>query len=243
VARAAAGAGLIAVCGFADPAAAGTITLDFTLKGAFTSQGLNNGAFNAAPGNTLVGFSAVGHRGYWVFDLSGVTDNILSATLRIGMPFGGYFSADPTETMAVYDYGGDIAKLQNQSTVDTGVYGDLGSGAIYGTRTLSEADEADCSHGCTINSFNYVDIALGGADFTTDANAARGGLFTVGGALTTIVGTASQIAFGFTGNNIPAQLVLDTGPAALAAPEPATLGALLAGLAALGLMRRRRPSR
>jgi hypothetical protein len=220
----------------AAPAAAGTITLDFNLKGSFSQGGLNNGAFGAAPGNVLTGHSTSGDsRSYFVFDLSGITDPIVSATLSVGNPFRGYFSSDPTETWTVFDYTGAIGELQNQSTHDTGVYADLGDGNSYGSRTVSNADNPDCSGGCTINSYAPVDVALGGAAFVADINAARGGLFALGSALTSTAGNGStQFLFGFTGNNIPAQLVLETG----AVPEPSSLAILLAGLALVRCRRR-----
>jgi hypothetical protein len=115
---------------------------------------------------------------------------------------------------------------------DTGVYADLGSGNSYGSRTVSNADNPTCP--CTSNSYDPVDVALGGAAFIADINAARGGLFALGSALTSTAGNGgTQFLFGFTANNIPAQLVLETG----AVPEPSSLAILLAGLA---LARRRK---
>lgn len=136
-------------CLAVEPAKAAVITLDFTVKGSFSQGGLNNGSGGAGPGNTLMGENTGGLlNAYWGFDLAGITGPVVSATLRLGMPPFGYLSPDPTETITIFDYTGDIGVLQDQFAHSTAAFNDLGSGNVYGSRAVSDADEPDCSSGC-----------------------------------------------------------------------------------------------
>jgi hypothetical protein len=215
----------------AAPAPAAPIIKNFTVKGSFSSGGLNNAAFNAAPGNILVGQSSQEtHRNYFVFDLTGVTDNVTTAQLVVNSPFGSYISPDLTETWTIFDYTSAIAILQNQNSSSVGAYNDLGSGNAYGSAIVSEASEG-IPNGPTFP----VVIDLN-ATAIADINAARGGNFALGGALTTINGPDSQLFFAFSSNDEPAQLILNP------IPEPGPV-LLLSVLSALPLARRRRPRR
>jgi len=212
------------------------ITLDFTVKGSFSQGGLNNGSGGAGPGNTLMGENTGGLlNAYWVFDLAGITGPVVSATLRLGMPPFGYLSPDPTETITIFDYTGDIGVLQDQFAHSTAAFNNLGSGNVYGSRAVSDADEPDCSAGCPGNSFVAIDIALGGADFIDDINAALGGLFALGGALTSVNNADFERIFAFSGNNHPAQIIIETAPTPL--PEPSSLALAAAGIAGFGFFR------
>lgn len=232
-------AAVIAMTAVSMTASAAPVVLDFQLKGSFSSQGLNNAAFAAGPGNTLVGSAGgLSKRAYWIFDLSGVTDPIVSGTLSIGVPFGGYISSDATETLAIFDYHSSIGLLQNQSTTfpaGIAAYDDLGTGAQYGSKTVSEADEPTCGV-CFTYTFKPLVIDLAGASFLADINAARGGLFALGGALTTLSGPDGQRMFAFTSNEHDVQLSLNVA----AVPEPSTYALMIAGLGLVGWAARRR---
>jgi hypothetical protein len=178
-------------------------TLDFELKGIFSEQGLNNAAFGAGPGNVLVGKSGTlpPTRNYFVFDLAQFDQLVYSASLVVEMPFRGYNSPQGTETWALYDVTSDIAILQNQFSIDPSVYVDLGSGTEYGAEEVTQAEQ-------------FMDVVVDlNASALSDLNASRGGLFAIGGALTTLDGGQESL-FGFSNNSHRAQLVLNQAPPA-----------------------------
>ena len=179
-------------------AGAAPVVVNFSVKGTFTNFGQNNAAFHAAPGNTFVGLSNQAiHRNYFVFDLAGVTDNVTAAHFVVHSPFGSYISPDPTETWTIFDYSSDIAILQNQSSISVPAYNDLGSGTVYGSVVVSESSEAF-----------LVAINLNN-DAITNINNTRGNKLALGGAITTINGSSTQVFFAFSTNNDSAQLILN----------------------------------
>jgi hypothetical protein len=219
----------IAVCllvaAAAKPVAAAPVTIDAVDSGFYFSNGTHNPAIETFLTGLLFGSE---HRSFLVFDLSSITGTISAATMRLFNPEvspfqHGYVSPDPTETLTFYDVTAAAADLTG-NTAGVAGFADLGSGTLYGTTTVSAADNG-----------TVIEIALNNAA-VGDLNAATG-LFAFGGALPSIDGPADQYVFGFSMVDFVAdhtrQLVLEIADI----PEPSLI--LLAGIAAAGLMVRR----
>jgi hypothetical protein len=182
---------------------------------------------------------------YFLFDLSSVGGTITAATLRVfnpaapvtpGFPFG-YTSADPTETYTLFDVasaffgtplpgGNYVAGYGVGSLAGQAIFNDLGTGTSYGAATVSLADNG-----------RFVEISLNSAGLA--ALNASGGIFGIGGSVTTLDGLANReslFASAFlssVGPNVP-QLVISS------VPEPSETLLFLAGLGLVGLAVRRR---
>jgi hypothetical protein len=214
------------------PAAAAPVVLDALDSGFY----FDNGTHNPGIENYLTGlFNEEEHRSFFVFDLSSIAGTIEAATLRLFNPevsatLHGYVSPDPTETLNIYDVSTPAADITLNAAGVEG-FDDLGSGILYGSTTVSAADNG-----------TVVEIALGGAAIA-DLNAATG-LLLLGGALDTIGGTSDQYVFGFSMAGFVAdhtrQLVLDVSSVA----EPSSLSLIVLSLllSAACAGRRRLPS-
>lgn len=135
---------------------------------------------NCLPATCDGGDGVTLHNDFFVFDLSGVTGPITSASLSIANPsaadnidppfasdgFGGV----PT-TYTTWDVTTSIAALTADATSATGTYADLGSGIFYGSTP------ADASTNGT-----QVTVALDGAALAA-IQGAEGGQFAIGGTL------------------------------------------------------------
>ena len=148
-------------------------------------------------------------RNFVVFDLAGVTGPVTAATLELYNPgqvpdgSDGFTSADPTETYTVYEVTTPVATLVAGGTGLTAVFDDLGAGVLFGSVEVSAADNGA-----------IVQVPLN-PDAVAAINAA-GGLWAVGGALTTITGTRHEYVFGSTNGSHVRRLVLETGDAIFA---------------------------
>ena len=164
-------------------------------------------------------------RDFAVFDLSSILAGqiITAAELRIGMDAFGYNSPNTTETVEWVQVTSAIGTLTSPGYKEA-VWSDLGDGSVYGTRTVSAAD-----NGTTlVTTLNATAISA--------LNAAIGSSFAIGGHLTFIdmTGPTQESVF-FNGNGQPVSLALT-----LAVPEPETYAMLFAGLGLLELAARRR---
>lgn len=166
----------------------------------------------------------ISQHNYFVFDLSGVTGTIESATLKLwdrGTTFraGTYTSYGVANPPSI----SDIESSQTALTGGTGIFASLTSGTQYGSANVASG-----------LSNTYVTINLN-SDAVADLQAHVGSLFAFGG------GYASpQYAYVF-GQSTQAdlnQLVLTT----VSVPEPSTLilASTMLGVLAVGLGRWRR---
>ena len=195
-------------------AQAGVVEIDATDQGWYDSTGFHapinpNYFVGTVDGRTF--------RNWFVFDLSTIDVEIVALQLRARNPVDGFFSKDGFETYVNYDVTTNLHDLIN-GLGGIPAYDDLGSGTVYASYDASKAD-------------NDTTVAIDlNAAAVADANAVAGGLWGIGGAITTLSG-GDEYLFGFSGG-IGAQLVVTLIPA------PGVLALL--GLAALvGPTRRR----
>lgn len=171
------------------------------------------------------------YRNFLTFDLSGITDTITGAVLRLYNPTNGYWSpGQPTETFELFDVSTSITELTAGGSGKSAIYADLGSGTSFGSRVFSSADNN-----------TIVEIVLNSSAIAA-LEAARGSGFAIGGAVTSLDAlNNNEYVFGATGWGTEIrELVLTTSPAA-AVPEPSTLASgMVAGLVGLGYAWRRR---
>jgi hypothetical protein len=216
------------------------VVLTATSASAATINAIDSGWYSAAGThiaqnqNYIAGESADDdeRRNFLVFDLTALTSEITSASLLLYNPdnalpaLKGYVSPDPTETYRLHQVDTAIATLtaSNVGAAGMQIFDDLGTGTVFGERVVSAAD-----NGTT------VAIALN-ADGIAALNAARGGLFAVGGAISTLGSPGAEYVFGFSvaiGNPDVRQLELETA----SVPEP-TMMVLLGSAAVLAARRR-----
>jgi hypothetical protein len=172
--------------GFATSAAAGTITVD-----AFNSGSWDNfGDHFAGIESFEVGqeFPGLVFNDYFVFDLSGINQEITSAqlTLSVSDPFGFYSSPDPSETINFSDVSTPITQLEGAGLGLTEVFNDLGTGTSFGAQTVTPSDTS-------------VTTSLN-ADGLNALTAGLASQFAIGGSLTSLEGFDPQILFGDSGN-------------------------------------------
>ncbi len=190
------------------PAAPQTATtLTATDSGWFDSDG-SSVAYAANPhfGNYAVGWDpvdfsdAVALRDFFVFDLTGVSGTIVSATLNLYMPApspdqtgSGYLSYEPSEPYQLTSTSTSIANLTGiyttGSSIGLAIFKTLGTGTVFASTTVSAADEGttvtialNAAALTFLNSNEGTSIALSGQDpaapssgptFTTCAGTCR----------------------------------------------------------------------
>jgi hypothetical protein len=177
-----------------------TLTLNYTDSGWWDDTGFHD----ATNKNYVAGITDTGHenRDFFVFDLSTVAAPILGAQLRLFNPSGGYISPFPTENYALFDVSTPLSDLRASGSGRTDIFADLGSGQSYGAQQVSTADSG------RVVTVNVNDTGLAAL------NANRGGLFALGGAITTLQGQHEDV-FAFSGSSTDTrQLVLTLQDAA-----------------------------
>jgi hypothetical protein len=167
-----------------------------------------------------INFSGDFSRNFFSFDLSTQNLPVISATLELTR--FNYLSSAESETFGLFDVSTDAATLNNNVGTSESIYNDLGSGVSYGQfEVLSEGLSTDEL------SFELNAAAL------SDINAAKGGWFSIGGALLSFgspVGSGTEALFGSSQDGGVQRLVLEV------VPEPATF--LLVAVGGLFLRRR-----
>ncbi len=118
-------------------------------------------------------------RSFFVFDLSSIADPIVSAELQLVFNF--YASADPTETLTLYDVTTPWKDLLDGSA-EVDAFNDLGTGSVFGEHFYSAADKE------TYFSIRLNSAALSGMNAATD-------WWGIGGAITTLDGNLNTSEF------------------------------------------------
>lgn len=176
----------------------------------------NNTNYAAGPYDT--------YRNWFIFDLSGHSGTVNSATLRLEVDPGWINGAPQYE---IYDVTTNLSTLTMSHAAGTEtdtIHADLGSGIFYGGGTVT-------------NAVNFIEFNLN-ANALSSINANPGGLWALGGRNgSTLDGS---YAFWNTGSNVgdyDRQLLLNESTAAV--PTPASLLLLIAGLLILPLSSRK----
>jgi hypothetical protein len=166
------------------------------------------------------------NRDFLVFDLSGVTGEIVGADLQLANPasVAGIFYA-----FNLFDVTTPIDTLRAGGSGQVGIFNDLGEGTILG----QHAGKVSPISIVTVN-FNAAGIAA--------LNAARGQQFAVGGDMPSPANTQGVISnFIFDFTPFPASPVGDVRTLTLTTvPEPGTLLLVGSGLTAMWRLRRKR---
>lgn len=160
------------------------------------------------------------YRNFFVFDLSGVSGTVTSASLQLFNPSTGYVSPDANEMYTLYDVSTSITALTTGGSGQTAIFTDLGTGTTYGSVSVSSGDNGQ-----------LVEITLNGNGLAA-LNGATGS-FAIGGALTSLSGSSTQHVFGWTHLGNPTKkLFLETGELSQTqpVPEPSTLVLVGSGL-------------
>ena len=173
----------------------------------------SSGSHIPANDNYIVSESySSGHRNFFVFDLSSVTDVVTSASLILDA----FSPSSPTVVgdYTLYSYEGSVNSLIN-GTGGTAAYADLASGDVFGGLNSGFGSS---SYEIRLNStaLNYINNSSG--------------LFAIGG-----IFTGSGHLFGYSSSNDPSVLSLTTTPI----PEPSTIALALGVVCAAFVAKRK----
>ena len=215
---------LVLMGAFHLPARADVVVLNTSDRGYYYDYDFNEPTNkNYLTGQIGDGSTATGFHSFFSFDaLSGLNGPIVSATLSLYNPDGGYDSTQASETLTIGSFSGDVATLNGGGTV-SGEYAALGSGTVFGTQSVSAADDN-----------KFVDITLN-ADAIAFLNANGGSAFAFGGYLAGIPANDGDSRFVFGGsafivsNDSNTVLTLVTNPVS-AVPEPRVAFLLIPGM-------------
>lgn len=192
-------------------------------------------------------------RNYHIFDLANLAGTVTAAEITFFHPgengSGGsasYDSPDPSETITFYEVSTPAATIEAEQDAIT-VFGDLGSGDVYGTLTADPSVNTVDATG----SFQTISLNATAID-AIQAAIDAGADWVIGGSLTTFAATGAELS----GSNPNANERIFRGSltdafaniglistdlkltGVIAIPEPCSVVYAL-GIASLGLMRRR----
>ena len=162
------------------------VTVNAGAFGYWDSTGMHTATALAYEVGQPVASSPTQYNNFFVFNLSGVSPLIQSASLNVSAD--GYSSPLASDTYGLFDVTTPIASLEATGSGETTIFQDLGSGVSYGTKTVTSA-----SNGTVLN------IPLNAAAVAA-LNSKRGSQFAIGGALTTLTGSSAQYLFAGSGS-------------------------------------------
>ncbi len=198
-------------------ASAVPLTVNHIDSGSYTKYG----SHNSSNTNYIAGYHDY-YRNWFTFDLSGITQNIVSATLRL---YSGYVSHSGTYN--VYDISTRTNTLIASGSGKTRIYNDLGTGLRFGSKFIRSNDDR-----------RIIDVVLNGAAIAS-LNASNS-VWAIGGRF-----ASSGYGYAFNSHNSRSntrQLILHVQPVA-SVPEPGMMALFLVGFAGMfGFNRRRSAS-
>jgi hypothetical protein len=160
----------------------GTTAVELVIDGTTTILSSDTGWYSAlgfhedANPNYFVGLCDEGcdpkgeYHDFAVFDLGEFTGGASSAVIRIFNPLTGYISPNLSELYSLYDVSTGVGDLSADQSDATDIFDDLGSGLLFGSRTVLSSDAGV-----------YIEITLT-ADGLDSLNRAVGS-WAVGGAV------------------------------------------------------------
>lgn len=153
-----------------------TITLNAVDTGWYDSTGFHDSSNpNYYAGQNSILTDTNLYRNFFVFNAPVSSYSIISAELIVNDYFCG--SPNGRETYVLYDVTNAISTVEAGGSGLTNIYNDLGSGSVYGIRTVSTNETGERA----IIPLNY--------GFINDLAAAAGGQIALGGAITTLAPT------------------------------------------------------
>ncbi len=102
-------AGLILPC---VPVSGDGLILEAIDSGQYDQEGDHSALNSNYICGSLDSASPVEHRNFFVFDLSSVTETVVTGYLEAYTPFDGYMSPDPFETFSLFEFSTDVAILR-----------------------------------------------------------------------------------------------------------------------------------
>jgi len=212
------------------PASSATIYVGAIDSGWYRSDGLHR----ALTDNYLAGESGVfEHRNWFAFDLNGVTlqagEFISGATLSLPSGLSG---GDATEQWTVMSVETAVTEVISRhsagSTTGMDIFDDLEDGSVYGSTTISLPTISEA----------IIDVSFTGANAISDIASSIGGLFAVGGYVSSLDPASDEFLFsGTSGQLARVNLLLET----TAVPIPPAIWLFGSGLLGLiGISRRKK---
>lgn len=221
----------------------------FLLGAADAAYNYSVGAIDEVP--PLSG-SDLPRKNFFVFDLTGITDDISGAALELYNPSGGYSSPDASEDYAVSGiaaaslaematFASDISMTYDITDAGelasaTTLFGELAAIPDFGIKTISAADD---------DSMITISLDAAGVDYL---NMFKGGKVVIAGFIATLDGTpgADEVVFGFTKPLPPGATdpgIISPTPTPLlhidVVPEPSSVSLLAIALGACLIQRKR----
>lgn len=210
---------LLALCYIPFVTQAGPIKINYHDSGWYNRSTSNQYAVGVNQNYVVGTLKGKTYRNWFTFDLSGITQNIISAKLRL---YTG--AASHTGRYKLYDVSSNISAVIAGGNNKNKIYKDLGTGTLFGSKQIQPA-----------NNRKIINIALNNAALAS-LNNSIGSLWAIGGKYTNSPG----YAFSFTNNvSYKRQLILGLQPIA-PVPEPGAITLLLFGFVSITAFRSRR---